>query len=114
MTIDQKTAIKRSLEAKLGDILAVKPEEAVAETCPDENEYASRLSEQSLNVALREREARAVREIREALARIDSPEFGVCDECGEEIGLNRLLARPTAVLCVRCQAETEKGMAFAM
>lgn len=114
MTIDQKTAIRKSLEARLNEILVARPEETVAETCPDENEYASRLSEQSLNVALREREARAVREIRDALARIESPDFGVCDECGEEIGLARLLARPTAVLCVRCQADAEKGMAVAM
>lgn len=114
MTIDQKTAIRRSLEVKLNDILAARPEETLAETCPDENEYASRLSEQSLSAALREREARTVREIREALARIDSHDFGLCDECGEEIGLARLLARPTALLCVRCQAEAEKGMAVAM
>ncbi len=114
MTIDQKIAIRKSLEAKLNELLAAQPEEAVAETCPDENEYASRLSEQSLNVALREREAHAVREIRESLARLDSPDFGVCDDCGEEIGLARLLARPTAFLCVRCQADAEKGIAFAI
>jgi len=115
MTHDQKSAIKAHLLERLEELLAVSPlREVTAETCADENEYASRLSEQTLNVALRERETRQIREIKEALTRIDSFGFGQCDECGEDIGLARLMARPTALLCVRCQAECEKGMAHAI
>ncbi|EPR43572.1 transcriptional regulator, TraR/DksA family [Desulfovibrio sp. X2] len=114
MTPEQKNSIRRTLEAKLDELLAISPAETSAETCADENEYASRLSEQSLNVALREREARAVKEVREALARLDSPDFGICEECEDDIGTARLAARPTATLCVHCQARLEKGLAFAI
>jgi DnaK suppressor protein len=44
--------------------------------------------------------------IRQALARIEGPTFGECDLCGEPIGYRRLLVRPEATLCVRCQEES--------
>ena len=46
--------------------------------------------------------------VREALKRIDEGTFGECEECGEDIGQNRLLARPTATLCVSCKEEQER------
>lgn len=40
--------------------------------------------------------------LRRVLACIDSPEFGLCEECGEEIGAKRLMAMPETRFCVRC------------
>lgn len=40
--------------------------------------------------------------LRRVLACIDSPEFGLCEECGEEIGPRRLMAMPETRFCVRC------------
>lgn len=40
--------------------------------------------------------------LQRALVAVDSPDFGLCDECGEEIPLPRLLAMPEARLCVDC------------
>ena len=48
-------------------------------------------------------------EIEEALARMDSGEYGVCEDCGDDIALARLLATPTARLCVHCQADRESA-----
>ena len=44
--------------------------------------------------------------IRQALVRIDGPSFGECELCSEPIGYRRLLVRPDATLCIRCQDES--------
>ena len=46
-------------------------------------------------------------EIHEALARFEDGEYGICQECGEEIGMARLRVQPTATLCVHCKAMFE-------
>jgi len=79
------------------------------DACADENEYASRVVEVGMQLALRRRlEERRV-EIEEALGRLDAGNYGVCEDCGEDIGLARLMASPTASLCVHCQADSERG-----
>jgi DnaK suppressor protein len=75
--------------------------------CPDENEYASRLAEAGLSLSLRRRAAERRWAIERALKRLEAGEYGLCAECGEDIGQARLAANPTAVLCVLCQAELE-------
>ncbi len=44
-----------------------------------------------------------------ALARIQSGLYGICTDCGEEIGTKRLEAVPAALLCIECQREFEEG-----
>ena len=46
--------------------------------------------------------------IRAALVRMDEGVFGVCDECGEEIGVPRLKARPVTKLCINCKSKQEE------
>ncbi|WP_029898247.1 TraR/DksA family transcriptional regulator [Desulfohalovibrio reitneri] len=113
MTDQEKLAIRRHLEERLEHLLEGEQAGAKAEACADENEYASRVSEQNLNVALRERTAREINEIREAVRRMDMLGYGLCDECGEDISARRLKARPTATLCIRCQSGMEEGGAMA-
>lgn len=74
----------------------------------DELDQATSDIEQSMRMRLRNREALYLKKLEEALRRIDEGTFGDCDECGEEIGQNRLLARPTATLCVHCKEEQER------
>ncbi|NDD92556.1 conjugal transfer protein TraR [bacterium] len=74
----------------------------------DELDQATSDIEQSMRMRLRNREALYLKKLDEALRRIDEGTFGDCDECGEEIGHNRLLARPTATLCVHCKEEQER------
>jgi len=50
-----------------------------------------------------DRDARQLRQVEDALQRIDAGDFGVCADCEEEIGLNRLRAVAWAQRCVKCQ-----------
>jgi DnaK suppressor protein len=49
-----------------------------------------------------------VKKIDKALKKFDNNEFGLCDECGTWIKFERLLARPTADLCILCKEESER------
>lgn len=80
---------------------------ALLTPCPDENEYASRLAEAGVSLSLKRRAAERRGAIERALKRLEAGEYGLCEECGEDIGQARLAANPTAVLCVRCQSELE-------
>ena len=84
-------------------------EEPRLDACADENEFASRVAEVGLHLALRRRLEERRGEIEAALKRMDTGVYGVCEECGEDIGPARLCANPTAHLCVHCQADSERG-----
>jgi DnaK suppressor protein len=60
-------------------------------------------------LGLSERERAVMRQIDEALDRIDEGGFGQCEDCGDEIGEARLMALPYATLCVECKAKQEMG-----
>jgi DnaK suppressor protein len=79
------------------------------DACADENEFASRVVEVGMHLALRRRLEERRGEIEAALKRLDTGCYGGCEDCGEEIGLARLMANPTAHLCVHCQADSERG-----
>ncbi|MFA4875750.1 MAG: RNA polymerase-binding protein DksA [bacterium] len=75
---------------------------------PDEVDLASTETGQTLNMRLRDRELVLLKKIDKTLQKIEDGEFGVCERCGEEIGVKRLEARPVAELCIRCKEELEK------
>jgi DnaK suppressor protein len=74
----------------------------------DEAERASRESDNILELRTRDRERKLLRKIEEALKRIEDGSYGFCEETGEDIGLGRLEARPTATLTVDAQERREK------
>lgn len=74
----------------------------------DEVDQASSDAEQSMRLRLRNREVLYIKKIDQALARIEEGTFGECSECGEDIELRRLEARPTATHCVQCKEEQER------
>lgn len=78
------------------------------EDLPDEVDLASSESDQSMNLRLRDRERILFRKIQKALEKIEAGDFGLCERCGEEIGLKRLEARPVTDLCIRCKEEEER------
>jgi len=83
-------------------------------TYADPNDRASQESEMALELRNRDRERKLIKKINETIKNIDEDEYGYCTGCGEEIGLNRLQARPTATLCIDCktlQEIKEKQMA---
>ena len=74
----------------------------------DEGDIASSEADQTLNLRLRDRESMLLSKIEKTLLKIDEDEFGICENCGEEIRTQRLKARPVAKLCIRCKEEQEK------
>lgn len=106
MTADDKLEIRSYLEEKL-EFLGGRDLSIAVRNCPDENDYASMVAEVNCNVILRERETREIKAIVRALDKLKAPDFGVCEECGDSIGLARLKARPEACLCIECQMASE-------
>jgi len=75
---------------------------------PDEIDTASSEVGLAFIGRLRERERGLLSKINAALEKIEDGEYGACENCGEEIGLKRLEARPVARLCIDCKSEQEK------
>ncbi len=65
--------------------------------------------EQEFTMGLIETEQSTLREIDEALERIESRKFGKCLACGHPIAKARLKAKPHAKLCIECRRQEEKG-----
>jgi len=73
----------------------------------DPNDRATQESDISLELRNRDRERKLIKKIDEIIARIDKDDYGYCENCGVEIGLKRLEARPTATLCIDCKTLDE-------
>lgn len=73
---------------------------------PDETDRATNEEGFGLELRTRDRESRLLRKIDRSLEMLSQGHYGYCEECGEEIGVERLQARLTATLCIDC-----KGMA---
>jgi len=74
---------------------------------PDPADRATIEEEHALELRTRDRERKLLKKISQSLTRLDSNEYGFCDETGEPIGLARLLARPTATLSLEAQQRRE-------
>ena len=79
-----------------------------ANDLPDEMDLASSEYLQSFTFRLRGREKSFLDKITKALAKIEDGTFGVCEECGEEISVKRLEARPETTLCIKCKEDQER------
>jgi DnaK suppressor protein len=74
---------------------------------PDPVDRASQEEEFNLELKTRERERKLIKKIDEALEKIQGGDYGFCAECGAEIGIKRLEARPTAFQCIECKTIAE-------
>ena len=74
---------------------------------PDPADRATIEEEHALELRTRDRERKLLKKIEQSLSRIDSGDYGYCDETGEAIGVGRLLARPTANLSLEAQQRRE-------
>lgn len=74
---------------------------------PDPADRATIEEEHALELRTRDRERKLLKKIMQSLTRLDSGEYGFCDETGEPIGLGRLIARPTATLSLEAQQRRE-------
>jgi len=78
-----------------------------ANNYPDPNDRATQEEEITLELRTRDRERKLIKKIDEALTMLHTGEYGYCENCGEEIGIRRLEARPTATLCIDCKTMDE-------
>jgi DnaK suppressor protein len=74
---------------------------------PDPADRATIEEEHALELRTRDRERKLLKKVQSALQRIESGEYGYCEETGEPIGIPRLLARPTATLSLEAQQRRE-------
>ena len=64
-------------------------------------------SDRSFTLRIRDRESKLIRKIKAALRRIEEGTYGECEECGEDISIARLQARPVTSYCIRCKTKLE-------
>jgi DnaK suppressor protein len=74
---------------------------------PDPADRATQEEEFSLELRTRDRERKLIKKIDSTVERIEQDDYGFCDACGVEIGIQRLEARPTANLCIDCKTLDE-------
>ncbi len=92
----------------LNDLRSARDDLQYNDRTPDELDRATAEESRRLTLRVQEREGRLLRKIDQALRRIESGEYGYCEISGEPIGLPRLLARPTATLCIEVKERQEK------
>ena len=77
-------------------------------TVPDISDRASAEADKALELRTRDRMRKVISKIDAALARIEDGSYGYCEETGEPIGLERLIARPIATLTIEAQERHER------
>ncbi len=115
MVADSKLLIiKKKLNKQRQDLLAEAEHtltskiSAEKESFPDPTDQAAAELDNNFVLRLRGREQKLLKKIDEAISRIDSGVFGVCESCGEQISLKRLEARPVTTFCIECKTHQEE------
>jgi DnaK suppressor protein len=122
--VDLKKGIDKKTIARLKKVLLKEREEIVGEVrqifesskemgqdgIQDIGDEAANIYNKQILLSLTESERMRLQEMDEALDRIKAGTYGICEECGEPIGLKRLEVRPVAKYCVPCLSKMEKGM----
>jgi len=77
------------------------------ERAADESDRATQEEQYWIQVHMKERETNLIRDIDKALHRIRTGDYGFCEDTGEDIGIKRLLIRPTSLYTAEAQARRE-------
>lgn len=96
---------KQQLMEEVDSTVVHLKEEAVS--YPDPLDRAAQEEGFSLELRTRDRERKLIKKIEQALDALGSGEYGFCEDCGTEIGIRRLEARPTATKCIDCKTFEE-------
>jgi len=75
---------------------------------PDMGDQATAETDRDFMLRLRDRERMLLKKIDEAIERIENNTYGICEECGNEIGIKRLEARPVTTFCIDCKTRQEE------
>ncbi|BCB96493.1 RNA polymerase-binding transcription factor DksA [Dissulfurispira thermophila] len=96
---------KEALLSEAGDALNTLPDETLF---PELGDQASAEIDRNFMLRLKGRERQLLKKIDEAIEKIDSGTYGICEVCGEEINIKRLEARPVTTMCIECKTEQEE------
>ncbi len=110
MTKAELDKFKKVLERQLHDLQTDFGKELQTMGSPalaDINDQATLESERSFELRIKDRERKLIGKVQEALKKIGDGTYGVCESCGESIGVKRLLARPVTSFCINCKSEME-------
>ena len=102
--LEEKAKILAKLERAREEQNFAREKQAVG----DEVDSAVEMEMENLKVALSGMEVQRLRQIEEALRKIEEGTYGYCEECGEPIEEGRLLAKPFATLCISCKEAKER------
>ena len=91
--IREKTGNQHKLQNDIGDAIDSSVEE----------------QDRELDLLLQDRDQARLKGIENALQRMESDDFGYCDECGENISKKRLMAVPLTSMCINCQSIEERN-----
>lgn len=94
------------IEEQKKSVHALHEQESVVQ--PDLADQAAAEMDINFDLRLRDRERKLLRKIDEALERIRTGEYGICENCGADIGVRRLRARPVTTLCIDCKTAQEQ------
>ena len=104
---------KAQLLAELGDIqrvpLAAAAGQDGTEAPDDPRDQADRLAHHTVRDAEATRDHDELVAVRAALARWADGSLGECTDCGQPVGVARLLAQPAAARCIACQSKAERA-----
>lgn len=95
----------RQLQRRADDTIADLCDSSVC--APDQLDQTTLELDRDIAIRIRDRESKLIRKIRDALERIDDGSYGICEMCGQDIGVARLNARPVASLCIDCKRVLE-------
>ena len=78
------------------------------EVCADPADRATVESDRAFTLRIRDRERKLIKKVQSAMQRIEDGTYGICEDCGEEIGVPRLKACPVTKLCINCKSKQEE------
>jgi DnaK suppressor protein len=121
--LDQKRGVDKKTLARFKKVLLKEREQIIGEVkqihesskemgqdgIQDIGDEAANIYNKQILLSLNENERMRLQEVDESLDRIENGTYGICEECGEPIGLKRLEVRPVAKYCVPCKTKLEKG-----
>ncbi len=101
-------ALQRQRTGLLQGAEAVLDQRPGLATFPDMNDQATAEADQNFALRIKDRERKLIKKIDEALERLATRTYGICEGCGEEIPLKRLKARPVTTFCIACKTQQEQ------
>lgn len=114
MTESEKHELREALIGQRKNVLADVSRHGVrtgsgAGAIADETERADIIAENMVEHQLGFSESKLLEKIEYALEQLDNGTYGICDECKKEINIERLKAKPSVSLCIKCQTAKEQA-----